>query len=141
MQGLPPQQFQIAGRSQIVLAASAVVLVAGLLLLYVPACRRPAAMFVAGVAGLALAVLYPDPAALLLQAASLGLFLVLVAIVLQRAVANGRERPFPERRSSSSIVRRASPSGRQRPRAVGSALSTEIKAPSPVELGLQESQS
>jgi len=140
MQGLPPQQFQVIGRWQIVLCASAAALVGGLLLLYVPACRRPPALFVAGLAGLTLAALYPDPAALFLQAASLGLVLALVAIVLRRAVVGTPRPPSLGRRSASSIVRRTSPSSRQRPPLVGSAASTEIKAPAPVEVGSQEPQ-
>jgi hypothetical protein len=137
MQGLPPQQFQVAGRWQIVFVASATALAAGLLLLYVPACRRPPALFITAVGGLALAALYPDPAALFLQAAGLGLALTVVALVLRRALAVPGRQFSAARRSPSSIVRRTSPSSRQRPPLVGSAASTETRAP-PLEIGSQE---
>jgi hypothetical protein len=88
---------------------------------------------------LAMGALYPEPVALFLQAASVGMVLLIVASILRRSVSSGPRKAAADRRSPSSIVRRTSPSSRQRPRPVGSVSSTEIKAP--VEVGLQESQS
>ena len=64
------------------LSASGTALIVGLLLIYVPVTRHPAALLVAGAALATLGVLYPEPACLAAQASSLGLMLALVAALL-----------------------------------------------------------
>ena len=81
-----------ASRSWIVLLASGAALIVGLLLIYVPATRHPAALLVAGGVLATLGILYPEPACLAAQAGSLGLMLALVAALLAR----GLGRPHQE---------------------------------------------
>jgi hypothetical protein len=76
-----------AGRTWIVLWASGAALVAGLLLIYVPASRHPATLFAAGIALLATGLISPEPTLLMAQAASLGLMLTLLAGLLERRVS------------------------------------------------------
>ena len=83
-----------ASRSWIVLLASGAALAAGLVLIYLPRSRRPAALWTAAVALAALGVLYPEPAWLAAQAAGSGLLLALAAALLARGVA--RHRPVDE---------------------------------------------
>ena len=65
-------ELHTAGRTWIVLWASGVALVAGLLLIYVPASRRPATLLVVGIGLLAAGLIAPEPTLLLAQAAGLG---------------------------------------------------------------------
>ena len=83
-----------ASRSWIVLLASGAAPAAGLVLIYLPGSRRPAALWTAAVALAALGVLYPEPAWLAAQAAGLGLLLALAAALLARGAA--RRRPVRE---------------------------------------------
>ncbi len=84
-----------ANRSWIVLLASGAALAAGLLLIYLPGSRRPAALWTAAVALAALGVLYPEPAWLAAQAAGLGLLLALAAALLARGAARRGARREP----------------------------------------------
>ncbi|MBN2216249.1 MAG: hypothetical protein JW719_02615 [Pirellulales bacterium] len=88
----PSKTFELAilGRSWIVLGASGAALVLGLLLIYVPASRHPAALLILAVVLGSAALVYPEPTLLVLQAASLGLALTLVAGLLERSVARRR---------------------------------------------------
>lgn len=88
----PSESFELAilGRSWIVLGASGAALVLGLLLIYVPASRHPAGLLVLAVLLGSAALVYPEPTLLVLQAASLGLALILVAGLLERSVARRR---------------------------------------------------
>lgn len=73
-------------RGVLVLAASGLVLVAGLVLIYVPAVRHPATLLAAAVVLGAAAIRYPEPALLASQAASVGAVLAILAAWLRRAV-------------------------------------------------------
>ncbi len=77
-------------RGQIVMIASLAVLCVGLLLLYLPAIRRPATLLVGGVLLLALAAWNADLALLLAQASVLGVALVFLSGYLEYAVARRR---------------------------------------------------
>src|SRR5690606_513480 len=77
-------RFVAAPRSWIVAAASGALLLVGLLLLYVPAIRRPGVLLTAAVGLAATAMLYPHTAVVLAQAAALGLLLAVVAGLLKR---------------------------------------------------------
>ena len=77
-------QFRTATRGAIMLFCSGAVLIAGLVLLYVPASRQSGVLFGAAVLLLAVGVLYPEPVLLAAQAAVLGLILVLIAGLLKR---------------------------------------------------------
>ncbi len=102
--GKPPRaEARTAERTWIVLWASGAALVVGLLLIYVPAGRHPATLFVAGVALLAAGLIAPEPTLLLAQAAVLGLVLALLAGLLERGLI-GRRRTPPGKEPSSSRV-------------------------------------
>ncbi|MBN2473677.1 MAG: hypothetical protein JXB62_03640 [Pirellulales bacterium] len=83
-------ELRTAGRTWIVLFASGAALVAGFLLIYVPLTRHPGTLFAAAVGLLCAGLLYPEPALLVSQAASLGLALALLAGLLERSVARRR---------------------------------------------------
>lgn len=122
-------ELRVAPRWLIVFLASGGALLAGLAVVYVPALRRPTLLVAVLVVFVALGVAFPEPALMLLQAASLGGVLVLVAAVLRRRFArrpSGYTAPSTLVRPGSSIARRveaaASPSA---PAAVGSTSSTD----------------
>lgn len=95
--------LRTASRSWIVLVASGGALVAGLLLVYVSFFRRPAVLLTIGILVLSAGFLYPEPALLAAQAASIGLALALVAGLLESSFVRRRSaRPFLE---SASQVR------------------------------------
>lgn len=95
-------------RSVLVFGASLVLLLAGLLLIYVPAVRHPGVLFVAAVGLLSGAIIEPEATLLLAQGAGLGLSLAALAAVLARRV---RRRLTPPTavviRSPSSILDRS----------------------------------
>ncbi len=106
--GKPPRaEARIVGRTWIVLWSSGAALVVGLLLIYVPAGRRPATLFVAGVALLAAGLIAPEPTLLLAQAAVLGLVLALLAGLLERGLIGRRRDPSGKEPSSSRVDLRA----------------------------------
>jgi len=90
-----------ANRTLLVLLGSGAVLGVGLALLYLPKLRQPALLWVGGLALAVAAMLCPEPALLVAQAAILGALLVLLAVVLHRTM---------HRRQSQSFVVRAGPS-------------------------------
>lgn len=92
-----------AGRTWIVLWASGAALVAGLLLIYVPPCRHPAALLIVGIALLAAGLIAPEPTLLAAQAAILGLALTLFAGLLERGAARRRRAAARKEPSSSRI--------------------------------------
>jgi hypothetical protein len=98
-------ELRTANRTLIVLLASTVALLGGLVLIYVPASRHPAALLLAAVVLGSLAVLYPEPTLLAGQAASLGLAATFLAALLQRIML--RRRPG-SRDSASSLVDKGS---------------------------------
>jgi hypothetical protein len=117
-----------AGRTWIVLWASAAALVAGLLLIYVPASRHPTTLLVLGVGMLAVGATWPEPTLLLAQAASLGLALTLVTRLLDRGVA--RRRWFAAHgRLPVSAVELSSTHAPYRPPSVGHPSPTESLPP------------
>ena len=85
-------QLYTTSRSWIVLLAAGTALVFGLLLIYVPGIRHPATLLVVAVLLFGAGLLYPEPTLLMLQAASLGLALTLVAALLGRTVTRRRRR-------------------------------------------------
>ena len=103
-----PVQLRLASRSALVLIGSGLLLVGGLLLIYVPALRRPSLLFVAAVCVMTAALIYPEATLLWLQAALVGGVLACLAALLERNVARRRRREALIRGSSSSIVARSS---------------------------------
>jgi hypothetical protein len=108
----PPAELEISAPrlSTIVLWASGVSLVAGLLLIHVPRLRHPGVFWVCGVAVVASSVMYLELAVLIAQASMIGLALVFLAAMLERFFS-ARRRGLPLRAAGSSLVvnRRASP--------------------------------
>jgi hypothetical protein len=117
-------RIRTADRALIVLAASGLALVGGLLVIYVRACRHPAALLVAAIALAAAAILLPDAALLGTQAAGLGLLAAMAAALLRRSGVR-RTRGVLRDPSSSVFERGSSPAS---PRAAGNA-STQIASP------------
>jgi hypothetical protein len=79
-------EVAVAPRWGIVLVLSGAALSWGLLLMYIPRLRHPAALFLLGVAALAGMAAAPDLAAVTAQASLLGLLLVLLALALKSLV-------------------------------------------------------
>lgn len=128
--GMTPRQecrVRTAGRSLVVLIASGVVLLVGLILIHVRAMRRPQCLVVAAAALVAGVIWWPDASRLLAQAASLGLVLTLLAMVLERKFV--RRRVAWDRRDSA-VLETDSTQTEYRPSRVGSPSSTET-APAP----------
>ncbi len=96
-------------RPRIVLLASGIALVAGLLLIYLPFLRHPAVLLLAAIALGGAVAWYPEPALLAGQAGSLGIALSLLAALLQRGVLQ-RRRPVVAHDLSSSILQRSAAS-------------------------------
>ncbi len=86
-----PSELRVAtfARSWILLIASGVTLIAGLLLIYLPSLRHPACLLTTGVLLLGLGLVRPELTVVLAQAAVLGIVLVVVARLLRHAVARG----------------------------------------------------
>jgi hypothetical protein len=97
-------EVQIVGRSPLVLAASGVVLALGLLWLYVPKLRHPLWLFLAGVALLTAAALWPDVAPLAAQASLVGGILAGFAVLLDRTIARWQRAPAAFRPASGSLT-------------------------------------
>jgi hypothetical protein len=104
-----PAQLEITtiSRMELVLLASGMVLAAGLAWIYLPRIRRSEMLFVTGVALLAAAIQWPDLALLFVQAAVMGVLLVVLAAVLQRRMAQPQQRRV-FRSGPSSVVGRSS---------------------------------
>jgi hypothetical protein len=96
-------ELRTSGRSWIVLWASGAALVAGLLLIYLPASRHPATLLVVALVLLGAGAIAPEPTLLLAQAASLGLVLTLLAGLLERSVTRHRRRATIQESSSSRV--------------------------------------
>ena len=93
-------------RGQIVLLASLSALCVGLLLIYLPAMRRPTTLLVGGVLLLALAAWNADLALLVAQASVLGLALIFLSGYLEHTVVRRRTGAVVVR-SGSSILKRS----------------------------------
>ncbi|MBN2294697.1 MAG: hypothetical protein JXM70_19870, partial [Pirellulales bacterium] len=83
-------EFRTIGRSWIVLLASLGVLVAGLVLIYVPLSRHPITLLVAGIGLVVVGLIFPASTLLLLQASALGFALALMAGLLEHSLARRR---------------------------------------------------
>ncbi len=113
-------------RAFLVFAASMVVLIAGLLLLYVPSSRHPAGLLVAAVAGAAAALSYPSATLLVFQASLLGAALALGAAWLQAALANRRQ--AAAREAPSSILERGPSRSSRRAVAIASGPASNARS-------------
>jgi hypothetical protein len=130
---IPRIEFQTAGRREILLAASFLALLAGLLLIYFPALRHPAVLFIGGVALVAGGLLYPEPALQAAQAAVVGLVLVVVARLLDWTVARRRDRHAVVRGTSlSGVDSHVSEHRSSRPEAGSQATTATALAPLPI---------
>ena len=95
-------ELRTVGRTLIVAIASGAALVLGLLLIYVPIVRHPFSLLVISLVLLSLAMIYPEPAAMIAQASGLGLALTLLAGMLERSMARRRKK-FAFKESSKTI--------------------------------------
>lgn len=134
-----PVRLRVASRSTLVLIGSGLILLSGLLLIYVPALRRPSLLFIAAVCVLTAALIYPEATLLWLQAALVGGALACLAALLERNVSRRRRREALIRGSSSSIVARSSTRTHARLNAPAP-MSTETAAVA-IELSSPESRS
>ena len=80
------------GRTFIVAVASGAALILGLVLIYVPIVRHPFSLLPISLGLLSLAMIYPEPAAMIAQASGLGLALTLLAGILERSMARRRKK-------------------------------------------------
>lgn len=92
-----------ADRSLLVLIGSGTVLGLGLALLYLPKLRRPALLWLGGIVLAVAAMICPELALLVAQAALLGAALVLLALALHRFVHHRQSQSFVVRAGPSSI--------------------------------------
>ncbi len=122
------QTVLLAGRSLLVLAASSGLLLVGLVLIYLPRLRHPATLGVGIVVLFALVLAYPEPALLIGQAAVLGLFLSILALLLFRATQRRRLQTPQSVASRSSIMSRSPSDVLYRPSPPASAGSTATAA-------------
>lgn len=120
-------EVRSASRSSIVLLASGVALVAGLLLIHVPAARHPTSLLVVAAAVFGIGMIYPEPMLLVSQATGLGLALAIVAGLLERAVARRRKVYSP---AKSVLEKGSTEAYRTSPSAAGQA-STQSAPPAP----------
>ncbi|MEX0938069.1 MAG: hypothetical protein WDZ59_09430 [Pirellulales bacterium] len=104
LKNVQPLRISTADRSLIVLLASAVTLGMGLLLLYVRASRHPGVLLAGALALMALGLVYPEPAMLIAQAATLGLLLAVLATLLKLVLTRQRQAPVVVRGSASSMA-------------------------------------
>jgi hypothetical protein len=127
-------ELRTGQRAFIVMAASGAALVIGLLLIYIPAARHPAALFLGAIVLGACAFAYPEATLLVAQAASLGVLLSLAAAVMRRGVV--RRHPPSVREISSSIFDRGSSGTSRRVAALASqsAAMNEVPDEAPVSI-------
>jgi hypothetical protein len=125
--------LRTAMRPSIVLASSGIALIAGLLLIYVPAMRHPLVLLLAAIGLGAGAVTYPALALLAAQAGAAGVGAAVLAGLLQRAFGRRRK---AGRDLSSAILEKSSTFTRYRGPVAGNESPTEtiaatVPAPSP----------
>ncbi len=101
---IEPLALYTTSRARLVLLASLPLLVVGLVLIYFPAARHPAALFVLAVLVAAASLIAPQSALLLGQASALGLALVVVAALLARLLPRTAVTPTVPGRGSSFVV-------------------------------------
>jgi hypothetical protein len=85
-------ELRTVGRTLIVAVASGAALILGLVLIYVPIVRHPFSLLVISLGLFSLAMIYPEPAAMIAQASGLGLALTLLAGILERSMARRRKK-------------------------------------------------
>ncbi len=91
-----PCEIVTAGRSTIVFIASALALVAALLLMYLPVLRHPLVLLVAATVLACLTGIYPELALMAVQASAVGLALALLALFLRQLTSAAWQPPLPE---------------------------------------------
>jgi hypothetical protein len=96
--------LRTTSRTHIVLLTSFVALGCGLLLIYVPLIRSAGILFAVLLAILAVGILFPAPAMLIAQAATLGVVLSLLAAMLKYFLARRTHRPVVVEPGSSLIT-------------------------------------
>lgn len=101
-----PLEVYTISRTRLVLFASLPLLIAGLLLIYLPAARHPGVLFALAVVIAAAALIDPDRALLLGQASTLGLVLAACSALLARASARPVAAALPGHGSSKGILER-----------------------------------
>jgi hypothetical protein len=113
----PRQQLFVrtTHRSWIVGAASLLVLVAGLLLIYLPAVRRSGVLLLVAIVLVAMSWWTPSTTILLAQAASVGMVLALTALWLARSVARAGTTDVVAGGGASSIIEISTTQLRQTP--------------------------
>jgi len=94
--------LRTGSRTWIVLAASSIVLMVGMLLIYVPAIRHPILLLSGSISLLAFGAVYPEPTLLLAQAGALGFILLLVAGLLQYGMRLRRTNVFDDEHEHGS---------------------------------------
>jgi hypothetical protein len=120
-----PLECYTASRTSLVLFASLPLLVCGLLLIYFPVLRHPAALLVAAVITAAAILIDPESTLLVAQAASLGLALAILAFVLARVSARPAAPASSVRmQGSSRAIERPLSDGQHRPSAAEVPAST-----------------
>lgn len=120
----PQAKIYSMPRPVLVLAASAVTLVVGLLLVYIPFIRQAWVLFVLAFALAFAAVAYPGPMPLFAQASLLGVILAALAAFLHHHSARRQKRGMVVRSSASSAVERTPPESSSRRAGVGEQGST-----------------
>jgi hypothetical protein len=103
---IAPLEISTHARARLVLYASLPLLVCGLVLIYFPATRHPAVLFVLAVLVGAASFLAPRSALVLAQASTLGLALVGVAALLSRMLPRRPTTIIPVRGSSQAVRER-----------------------------------
>ncbi|REK11582.1 MAG: hypothetical protein DWQ37_13800 [Planctomycetota bacterium] len=102
-----PLALRTTSRAWLVLYGSLPLLAAGLLLIYFPAVRHPASLFVLAVLVCGASIVAPQPALLLAQASVLGLVLLGLAALLARLMPTARPAPMPSHGSSRAVIERS----------------------------------
>ncbi|MEZ6071426.1 MAG: hypothetical protein R3C10_14440 [Pirellulales bacterium] len=123
----PPGELELSAPrlSTVVLWASGMSLVAGLLLINLPAMRHPGVLWVCVVVVVACSVMYVELAILLAQASMLGIALVIVAAMLERFFALRRQAHRPRTADSSALAGRHTSRPRFGPLLTGGSDSTQ----------------
>jgi len=128
-------QLRTVSRAILVLSASGAALLAGLSVIYVPRVRRASVLWVAAVVLFAVALLWPELAILVTQAAMSGLVLAVVAGWFERYVARRGRRIV----SAGSSVHRASSATKLRLPVAGLTAASET-APLPLSISAGDSK-
>jgi hypothetical protein len=97
------------GRTEIVFLASALVLLAGLILIYFDVARHPAILLAAVVALAGCAAFYPEVTFLAAQSSVVGLLLVLLAVALRRWLVVDHQTMPADAASSATLALQISP--------------------------------